>query len=142
MSKIKDPLDPPFKPRQKNPNLLKISAKIGIIRCNYTLEEGWIKDKSHWNKERFINFAIDKSWRFNFILICFETHRSHQIDPKCHAQWHGPAIEAHYPHELILWFEACQMKGTHKGVSELTLEKSELFGLLRIRPLHCAFGLR
>ena len=37
--------------------------------------------------------------------------------------------------ELILGYEVCQMKGTLIGVSELTLEKSYQFGLLRIRPL-------
>ena len=45
---------------------------------------------------------------------------------------HGSAVEGYYPHELILGYDICQMKGTHIGVSELTLEKSYQFGLLRI----------
>ena len=51
----------------------------------------------------------------------------------------GSAEEGYYPHELLLGYEVCKMKGTHIGVSELTLEKSYPFGLLRIRPLHSAF---
>ena len=39
-------------------------------------------------------------------------------------------------HELLLGYEVCQMEGKLIGVSELTLEKSYQFGLLRIRPLH------
>ena len=45
---------------------------------------------------------------------------------------HGSAEEGYYPHELILGYEVCQRKGTLIGVSELTLEKSYQFGLLRI----------
>ena len=44
---------------------------------------------------------------------------------------HGSAMEGYYPHELILRYEVCQMKGTLIGFSELTLEKSYEFGLLR-----------
>ena len=52
---------------------------------------------------------------------------------------HGSALEGSDPHELAPGFEACQMKLTHIGASELTLFKSYEIGLLRIRPLHCAF---
>ena len=48
---------------------------------------------------------------------------------------HGSALVGSDPHELQPEFEACQMKGTHIGVSELTLFKSYEIGLLRIRPL-------
>ena len=48
---------------------------------------------------------------------------------------HGSALEGSDPHELAGGFEVCQMKGTHKGASELTLFKSYEIGLLRIRPL-------
>ena len=48
---------------------------------------------------------------------------------------HGSALEGSDPHELAGGFEACQMKGTHMGTSELTLFKSYEIGLLRIRPL-------
>ena len=48
---------------------------------------------------------------------------------------HGSALEGSDPHELAAGFEECQMKGTHIGVSELTLFKSYEIGLLRIRPL-------
>ena len=44
-----------------------------------------------------------------------------KIEPKTP---HGSAMKGYYPHELILGYEVCQMKGTHIGVSELTLEKS------------------
>ena len=37
---------------------------------------------------------------------------------------HNSAMEGYYPHELILVYEVCQMKGTLIGVSELTFEKS------------------
>ena len=60
-----------------------------------------------------------------------------KIEPKTP---HGSAMKGYYPHELILGYEVCQMKGTHIGVSELTLKKSYQFVLLRIRPLHCDFG--
>ena len=46
---------------------------------------------------------------------------------------HGSAKEGYYPNEIILGYEVYQMKGTLIGVSELTLEKSYQFGLLRIR---------
>ena len=51
---------------------------------------------------------------------------------------HGSAMEGYYPHELIVRYEVCQIKGTYTliGVSELTLEKSYQSGLLRIRPLY------
>ena len=48
---------------------------------------------------------------------------------------HGSALVGSDPHELTHEFEIWQMKGTHVGVSELTLEKSYQFGLLSIRPL-------
>ena len=35
---------------------------------------------------------------------------------------HGSAMEGYYPHELILGYEICQMKGTIIEVSELTLK--------------------
>ena len=54
---------------------------------------------------------------------------------------HGSALEGSYPHELASGFEVCQMKGTHTGVSELTLLKSYEIGLLRIRPL-CFWTIR
>ena len=54
---------------------------------------------------------------------------------------HGRALEGSDPHELAGGFEVlCQMKGTHIGVSEMTLFKSYEIGLLRIRP-HCVFEL-
>ena len=42
---------------------------------------------------------------------------------------HGSVMEGYYPHELILGYEVCRMKGTliGPGVSELTLEKSYQF---------------
>ena len=49
---------------------------------------------------------------------------------------HNSAMEGYYPHELILVYEVCQMKGTLIGVSELTFEISYQVGLLN----HCAFG--
>ena len=54
---------------------------------------------------------------------------------------HGSAKEGYYPHELILGYEVCQMKGTLIGVSELTLKKPYQFGLLRIQPL-CFWSIR
>ena len=54
---------------------------------------------------------------------------------------HGSAEKGYYPYELILGYEICQMKGTHIGVSEITLEKSYQFGLLRIRPL-CFWSIK
>ena len=48
---------------------------------------------------------------------------------------HGSALLGSDPHELAPEFEVYQMKGTHIGVSELTLFKSYGIGLLRIRPL-------
>ena len=50
-------------------------------------------------------------------------------------------MEVYYPHELILRYEICQMKGTFIGVSELILEKSYQFGFLRIRPL-CFWSIK
>ena len=54
---------------------------------------------------------------------------------------HGSALVGSDPHELATEFEVCQMKGTHIGVSELTLFKSYEIGLLRIRPL-CFWSIR
>ena len=54
---------------------------------------------------------------------------------------HGSAMEGYYPHELILGYEVWQMKGTLIGISELSLEKSYQFGILRIRPL-CFWSIR
>ena len=54
---------------------------------------------------------------------------------------HGSGEVGYYPHELILGYEVCQMKGTHMGVSELKLDKSYQFGLLRIQLL-CFWSIR
>ena len=48
---------------------------------------------------------------------------------------HGSALVGSDPHERAPGFEVCQMKGKHRGASELTLFKSYEIGLLRIRPL-------
>ena len=45
---------------------------------------------------------------------------------------HGSALVGSDPHELTPEFEICQMKGTHIGISELTLFKSCEIGLLKI----------
>ena len=57
------------------------------------------------------------------------------------ASFCGRRSALNYPRELILGYEVCQMKGTLIGVSELTLEKSYQFDLLRIRPL-CFLSIR
>ena len=44
---------------------------------------------------------------------------------------HGSALLGSDPHELAPEFEVYQMKGTHKGISELTLFKSYEIGLLK-----------
>ena len=44
-------------------------------------------------------------------------------------------MEGSDPRELTPGFEVSQIKGTHIGVSELTLSKSYEASLLRIRPL-------
>ena len=54
---------------------------------------------------------------------------------------HGSALVGSDPHELAPGFEVCQMEGTHKGLSELTLFKSYEIGILRIPPL-CFWTIR
>ena len=43
-----------------------------------------------------------------------------------HNSRHGSAMEGYYPHESILGYEMCQIKGTLIEVSELTLEQSKI----------------
>ena len=48
--------------------------------------------------------------------IIESTNHDFLIDGKHRNLIHGSAMEGYYPHELILGYEICQMKGTLIGV--------------------------
>ena len=107
-----------------------------------------------WHNSRYVCSSFFKRWAFSSdedLAICskaqlstlvFRTQNKNRffnvfliVQSFLKLVPHGSALEGSDPHELAAEFEVCRMKGTHIGVSELTLFKSYEIGLLRIRPL-------
>ena len=97
------------------------------LHCNNVFKKGrtyYVIKREHFFEDLFEKHRAVQSFRSIFILVI-----------------HVSALVGSDPHELAPEFEVWKMKGTHIGISELTLFKCYEIGLFRIRPM-CFWSIR
>ena len=138
-----------------NGERLTVGQKVRRLRVLRN-KTRWETERKKLDKPRFepwyggTTFGTSITWKSNPAGIKFEMHAQEKWQETEIKVWktkvraliwgggHGSAMEGYYPHELVMGYEVCQMKGTLIRVLELTLEKWYQFSLLRIRD-HFAF---